>query len=51
MVLKLEIEKQFPTPRDVAQLLWDNAILCEEMGFKFRPVVVEREVLKQQKIA
>ena len=50
MNLNFELYKDFCTPRDVARVIWENAILAHELGFVFNTQKIGLTVIKPKAI-
>ena len=51
MKIVFEVQKNFPTAREIAQIIWENAILCESLGLLFRVKEIDTHLIKPQPLS
>ena len=50
MKIVFEVQKNFPTAREIAQIIWENAILCESLNLLFRAREIDSHLIKPQQL-
>ena len=50
MELKISLNKNFCTPKDVAKVIWENMILAKELEFNYQTIKIGTELIKPKEV-